>query len=283
MINKRNILGFVAIAYGISWICWLPIVKFIPLNLSDSPKFVIFFLVFGIYSPTISALLCSAVIGGWPTVKALIKKYILWRVGAFGYFAAILFFPLVYVLCVFAFKVSYGSIGSIHFGVLPILPVLFFVSFFLGPLGEELGWRGFVLPFLERKYGYIKGSIAIGVIWTFWHTPLFWAKSGTAISGYPVTFLSVTIYLLFITGASFIFTWLYSSTNGSVFLSILLHLSMNASGLLVNFLFPDIGLEGKLNIFYISTGCLWIIILCGLGFDFIYKIASKRQIKTEKS
>jgi len=283
MMNKSNILLFVAIAYGISWICWLPIVKFIPLNLSESPKSVIFFLVIGIYSPTISAILCSAIIGGLPAVKVLIKKYILWRVEVVWYIAAILFFPFVYLLSVFAYRVSYGSIGSIHYGGFSILPVLVFISILLGPLGEELGWRGFLLPFLERKYGFIKGSIVIGVIWTFWHAPLFWAKSGTAISGYPVSFLSVTIYLLFITGASFIFTLIYSRTNGSILLSILLHLSMNASGLIVSFLFPDIGLEGKLNIFYFSTVCVWILILCGLVFDFIYKIAFKKQIRTEKS
>jgi uncharacterized protein len=179
-------------------------------------------------------------------------------------------------LCIFFYKISYGSIGSIQYGVLPIIPVLVFVSIFFGPLGEELGWRGFLLPFLERKYGVIKGSIVIGIIWTFWHAPLFWAKSGTAISGYPVTFLSVTIYLLFITGSSFIFTWLYSRTNGSVLLSILLHLSMNASGLIASLLFPDIGLQGKLNIFYYSTVCIWVLILCGLGFGSIYKTASKR-------
>ncbi len=276
MMRKSYILGFVAIAYGISWICWLPIIKFIPLNLSESPKFVIFLFVVGVYSPTVSAILCSAVISGRSTVKALIKKYFLWRVEVLWYIAAILFFPLVYILCIFFYKISYGSIGSIQYGVLPIIPVLVFVSIFFGPLGEELGWRGFLLPFLERKYGVIKGSIVIGIIWTFWHAPLFWAKSGTAISGYPVTFLSVTIYLLFITGSSFIFTWLYSRTNGSVLLSILLHLSMNASGSIASLLFPDIGLQGKLNIFYYSTVCIWVLILCGLGFGSIYKTASKR-------
>lgn len=279
--NKSRILVFMALAYGISWICWLPIVKFIPLNLSESPIFVILLLVIGIYSPTISAILGSAIIGGRPAVKDLIKKYILWRVSIVWYIAAILFFPLVYSLSVFAYRISNGSIGSINYGVLPIIPVLVFVSIFLGPLGEELGWRGFVLPYLERKYGFIKGSFVIGVIWTFWHSPLFWAKSGTAISGYPVTFLLVTTYLLFITGSSFIFTWLYINTNGSILLAILLHLSMNTSGLIVSLIFPNIGLESKLNIFYLSTVCIWMLIMCGLGFDFYNKIASHRRIRTE--
>ena len=283
MMKKINILGFVTIAYGISWFCWLPIVKFIPLNLFESSTFVILLLIIGIYSPTISAILNSAMIGGWPAVKDLIKKYFLWRVKIVWYIASILLFPLVYLLSVFAYMISngsIGSIGSINYGALPVIPVLVFVSFFLGPLGEELGWRGFLLPFLERKYGVIKGSIVIGITWTFWHAPLFWANSGTAISGYPVTFFSVIIYLIFITGASFIFTWLYRRTNGSILLSILLHLSMNASGLIVSLLFPDIGLEGKLNMFYYSTVCIWVLILCGLGFDSICKIASKRQIRT---
>jgi hypothetical protein len=135
--NKSRILVFMALAYGISWICWLPIVKFIPLNLSESPIFVILLLVIGIYSPTISAILGSAIIGGRPAVKDLIKKYILWRVSIVWYIAAILFFPLVYSLSVFAYRISNGSIGSINYGVLPIIPVLVFVSIFLGPLGEE--------------------------------------------------------------------------------------------------------------------------------------------------
>lgn len=281
--NKSSILVFVLIAYGISWICWLPIVKFIPLNLFESSTFVILLLITGIYSPTISAILSSAIIGGWLAVKTLIKKYILWRIEVVWYIAAILFFPLVYSLSVFAYRISNGSIGLINYGALSIIPVLVFISIFLGPLGEELGWRGFVLPYLERKYGFIKGSIVIGVIWTFWHAPLFWAKSGTAISGQPVTFQSVAVYLFFITGSSFIFTWLYINTNGSVLIAILLHLSMNTSGLIASLLFPDIGLESKLNIFYISTVCIWMLILCGLGFNFYNKIASKRQINTENS
>lgn len=209
MINKNRILMFVPITYGISWICWLPTVRFIPLNLFESSTSVMLLLVIGIYSPTISAILISSINGGWPDVKDLLKKYIVWRVEIFWYIASILFFPLVYLLSVFAYRIFHGSIGSIHYGVLPIIPVLVFISIFLGPLGEELGWRGFMLPYLKRKYGFIKGSAVIGIIWTFWHSPLFWAKSGTAISGSPVTFLSVTIYLLFVTGSSFIFTWFY--------------------------------------------------------------------------
>jgi membrane protease YdiL (CAAX protease family) len=142
--NKSRILVFLAIAYGISWICWLPIVKFIPLNLFESSTFVILLLVIGVYSPTISTILSSAIIGGWPSVKALIKKYFLWRVEIVWYIAAILLFPLVYTLSVFAYRISIGSIGSINYGVLSIIHVLVFVSIFLGPLGEELVWRDFV-------------------------------------------------------------------------------------------------------------------------------------------
>jgi membrane protease YdiL (CAAX protease family) len=278
--NRSRILVFVAIAYGISWTCWLPIVKLVHLNPFESPALVILLFLVGVYSPTISAIINSAIIGGWPAVKDLLKKCILWRVGIIWYAFAILFMPLAYSLSVFAYTILDGSVGSVNYGMLPIIPVAALLMLFLGPLGEESGWRGFALPYLERKYGYIICSVVIGLIWAFWHTPLFWAKSGTLISGYPVTFLSVTKFLLFATGLSFIFTWLYINTNGSVLLAILLHHSVNMSGMIVSLLFPDLELDGKQKIDYFFIIFIWMLIICGLGFNFYNNIASKRQIRT---
>lgn len=46
-----------------------------------------------------------------------------------------------------------------------------------GPLGEELGWRGFLLPHLRRRHSFIKATTITGLLWCFWHTPL-WLVSG---------------------------------------------------------------------------------------------------------
>jgi hypothetical protein len=95
-------------------------------------------------------------------------------------------------------------------------------------LGEELGWRGFLLPELEKRYGSLPASVLIGVIWTAWHAPLFWAPAGTSISGGPVTLLAVATFLTRLIGWSFLFTWLSRISRGSILLPIAMHTSINA-------------------------------------------------------
>ena len=42
-------------------------------------------------------------------------------------------------------------------------------------IGEELGWRGFLLPTLQTRLSAIASALIIGLIWFCWHIPLFWA------------------------------------------------------------------------------------------------------------
>ncbi|WP_415803443.1 type II CAAX prenyl endopeptidase Rce1 family protein, partial [Bacillus albus] len=51
-----------------------------------------------------------------------------------------------------------------------------------GPLGEELGWRGFALMELQKKYSPLKSSIIIGFWWGMWHLPIWFTTGFTGIN-----------------------------------------------------------------------------------------------------
>jgi len=92
-----------------------------------------------------------------------------------------------------------------------------------GPLGEEMGWRGYALPRLLGQGKPLAASLRLGVIWFIWHLPAF------LIGGTPQTRLSLPAFFLSALALSILATWLYQHTNGSVLPSVLLHLMANFS------------------------------------------------------
>ena len=90
-------------------------------------------------------------------------------------------------------------------------------------IGEELGWRGWLLPALQEKFSPLLSSIAIGVIWGLWHFPLY-VNGGYDEPPYMVfAKVGVCIFL------SIIFTYLHNRSSGNVLVAIFLHTALNSS------------------------------------------------------
>jgi membrane protease YdiL (CAAX protease family) len=95
-----------------------------------------------------------------------------------------------------------------------LLPLLI-----LGPLSEELGWRGYALERLQRRWNALISSLILGIIWSLWHLPLFYIV-GTSQYLYNMSFMG---FLVGTTTTSILYTWAYNNTGGSIWSAVFLH------------------------------------------------------------
>ncbi len=89
----------------------------------------------------------------------------------------------------------------------------------LGPLSEEIGWRGYALGRLQTRWNALTSSLIVGLVWGFWHLPLF-MMVGTSQHELGVPFIGFLIKMM---AGSILYTWLYNNTKHSLWSAILLH------------------------------------------------------------
>jgi membrane protease YdiL (CAAX protease family) len=90
-------------------------------------------------------------------------------------------------------------------------------------LGEEIGWRGFLLPRLVRRAGFTRGCFLSGCIWAVWHYPALLFADYNA--GTPRLY-ALSCFTLMVIGDAFIFGW-FRLKSGSLWPAAMLHASHN--------------------------------------------------------
>ncbi|WP_232700695.1 CPBP family intramembrane glutamic endopeptidase [Halobacterium wangiae] len=102
--------------------------------------------------------------------------------------------------------------------------------FLLGPLPEEIGWRGYWLDRLQRRWSALTASLVLGVAWAVWHAPLFVMVgyfSSWEFSPAPLPFAFNIVV------AAVLYTWVYNNARRSVLAVVLFHFLQNATGQLL--------------------------------------------------
>jgi uncharacterized protein len=96
-------------------------------------------------------------------------------------------------------------------------------------LGEELGWRGFMLPRMLARHSWLKAALLTGLLWSVWHYPL-WGQASYALSGSVAhTLLALLLATLLATALSVIITAIFLRTRQSLIPTLLLHGAVNAN------------------------------------------------------
>ena len=206
----------------------------------------------------------SQVGGGWgayigflmwcPGLSALVTcKYLRrdlsslgWNWGKSRYQIACYFIPLAYGTAIYAFVWLTGLGGfynsqfverfSEAFGLGPIRPWVSIALYFFFTatitvirdcttvLGEEIGWRGFLVLELAKRNSFAATAIISGFIWALWHYPIFLLANGYN-GGTPVWYY-LPLFTVLLPAISFVWTWMRLK-SGSLWPGVVLHAAHN--------------------------------------------------------
>ncbi len=162
------------------------------------------------------------------------------RYEAYGYFLPILYALPVYVITWAAVRGSFDLNGfaasaaklfelpqhpyvAAFVAFIPLLATVGVIRSVASALGEEIGWRGFLLPRLVHQFGFRFGCLVSGCIWAMWHYPLLLGadyNAGTS-PGY-----ALACFTLMVIAMAYVMGWLRLK-SGSLWPCALLHASHN--------------------------------------------------------
>jgi membrane protease YdiL (CAAX protease family) len=217
LVRRHPLICFYVLTYAIAWLIWAPLVI-----LRDSipgPVGLLLNLV-GALVPSTLGLVFIGLLRGKTGVRRVLRRLVHGRLG-FRWYLAALALTMVAPLAV---GVSILIGGATPVVDNTILGVLFLFAFHIFPgtaMGEELGWRGFVLPRMQARHSALKASLVVGILWGCWHLPL-WL---TGRESHPISLFGP--FVVAVIASSVVYSWLYNNTGGSLLIVVLYHAASN--------------------------------------------------------
>jgi membrane protease YdiL (CAAX protease family) len=217
------LLNFVLLTYAVTWTLFITAVA---ISHGTAPTgqtlaTVQGLLVFvGTIAPALVALVITARAAGvW---RALFHRVFQWRAGARWYMFALSYVAAIRLTVAITHRLITGTwppLSQQPFGA--IMGAIVISTPFQS--GEEIGWRGYALPLLAERIGFARGSVVLGLIWACWHLPLFFLRT----PGNDEYGQSFPVWALGVTALSVAFAWLYTHSDGSLLLTMLMHSAVN--------------------------------------------------------
>jgi membrane protease YdiL (CAAX protease family) len=243
--KRRPLLAFFALTFGLTWGLGACFALF-PAQLTavfgkvsvTNPLFIL-----AVYAPSISAIVVTGVIDGRAGVTRLLSGFLRWRIGVRWYVAIFVGIPMLSAIAMLlSAALARTPLNVDHWyqlfllgptgheivnaagagGAWSVIPAI--LGSFLadpGPLGEELGWRGFALPRLLKDRSALSAGVILGVIWGAWHLPAF------LIGGTPQNNMFFPLFMVGAVALSVLMTWAFKGTGGSILVAVLIHWGFN--------------------------------------------------------
>jgi membrane protease YdiL (CAAX protease family) len=123
-------------------------------------------------------------------------------------------------------------------------------------MGEELGWRGFLLDRLRRRFSALSSALIIAPLWIVFHAPL-WLRPEFGYAAIPIPAFIISTVSLSIT-----YVYLVNLSGESLFIATLAHFLQNAVLAFV----PQLGIEpGSFFYYYAALNAVYALLVIGFG------------------
>lgn len=241
LISRHPLVSYFVIAFGGTWLAVLPLLlgqDGLGLFSYQFGEAGILFAILSTFTgPLLAAYLVTSITAGKVGMRALWRRYGQWRVGALWYFIALFGYLLIWLVGysvwlngapLFTLMANPSLIFSTY---LPLLALMVILAF-----GEETGWRGFALPRLQQGYGPLGGTLILAIMHGLWHVPVLLIPGFVSGSSFSLPF--IVGWMATVIAATFLYTWIFNNTRGSLLIAILIHAGSNAASALLTELVP---------------------------------------------
>lgn len=237
--RRSPILSFFVLVFATEWLLVLT------LGPRMSPLVA---LLVGSWLPNIAGLLVTAIADGEAGLRNSLGKFAVRRTHLRWYAIATMG-PVAVAFLASALYVLAGNAAPPVVPLSMMLPLLVFNAI-LGPMGEELGWRGTALPRLQVRWGVLTSSLVLGALWGLYHLPAFYMPGLPRQSVPPLAFMAGAV------GFSVFISWLFNRTGQSLLVASLSHLAFNMTG-------SATGLYEAPTLFGLTAG-VWLVLAAAI-------------------
>ena len=268
-IKRHPVATYFALTFAISWsgVLILGAPSGMPTTSEQFEKLWPFVFLPYFLGPSIASILLTGLVYGKAGFCELLSRLLRWRVGVRWYAVALLTLPLFAMVILSALSlispVFLPGILTTDDRVSLILSGIA-TGLIFGGLLEELGWTGFAVPEVRRRYGVFTTGLIVGVLHGAWHfLPTLWGSGDSSGAlDLPLFLPGLFFHYAGLPAYRVLMVWVYDRTE-SLLVAILMHASLTASMFFI--LAPSVEGVPLFTYYLILAAALWIVVAAVQG------------------
>ena len=217
---------FFVVTFTWSWLIWLPLVLagagILPLEKDLVSALSVPVTIMALFGPGVGALYCLSTLHGKGAVGQYLRGLADLRLGWQAWLVPVVVMGASTWLAWMLPELWGAPRLEMLLPSVWVFPPYVLLMILLGGGQEELGWRGYIVDPMEARLGPWLGNLVLGVVWAFWHLPLFF------IPGTSQMHMPFAGFVLLITGYSWFLAWVRQASGKRTLAGLIAHGWANA-------------------------------------------------------